>query len=143
VERARLTMMLSKMHEERGAIAEASETLQEIAVETYGSMEKREKAEFLLEQVRLTLAQRDLVRAGILAGKMNKKVLDEPGALRACARARARACRWAAGSSLELGAACGQGGAPRAGRVGWACVPQAARTKTMPPNAPPPPLPAL
>lgn len=53
VERARLTMMLAKMHEERGAIAEASETLQEIAVETYGSMEKREKAEFLLEQVRL------------------------------------------------------------------------------------------
>lgn len=78
-------MMLSKMHEERGAIAEASETLQEIAVETYGSMEKREKAEFLLEQVRLTLAQRDLVRAGILSGKMNKKVLDEPGAcVRAC-----------------------------------------------------------
>ena len=52
VERARLTMTLAKMHEERGAVAEASETLQEIAVETYGSMEKREKAEFLLEQVR-------------------------------------------------------------------------------------------
>jgi 26S proteasome regulatory subunit N5 len=33
-------------------VAEAAEILQEIAVETFGSMEKREKAEFLLEQVR-------------------------------------------------------------------------------------------
>lgn len=57
VERARLTMMLAKMHEARGVVAEASETLQEIAIETYGSMEKREKAEFLLEQVRARSGQ--------------------------------------------------------------------------------------
>eukprot|EP00158_Paraphelidium_tribonemae_P010266 Partr_v1_DN4246_c0_g1_i1_m9739 putative 26S Proteasome non-ATPase regulatory subunit len=79
VERARLTMMLSKIREAEGKVAEASEILQEVAVETFGSMEKREKAEFLLEQVRLVLAQRDFVKAGILAAKMNKKVLDEAG----------------------------------------------------------------
>ena len=33
-------------------VAEAAEILQEVAVETFGSMEKREKADFLLEQVR-------------------------------------------------------------------------------------------
>lgn len=44
--------MLARLREEEGKIAEASETLQEVAIETFGSMEKREKAEFLLEQVR-------------------------------------------------------------------------------------------
>ena len=72
-------MTYSKIKEAEGKTAEASDILQEIAIETFGSMEKREKAEFLLEQVRLTLAQRDFVKAGILAAKMNKKVLDEAG----------------------------------------------------------------
>lgn len=125
-----MTLQLAHMQEAEGKIDEAAATLQEIAVETFGSMEKREKAEFLLEQVcsrqleawvpfsssgverwpdtscverwpapvgglpppppplahhlvplqvRLTLAQRDFVKAGILAGKMNKKALDEVG----------------------------------------------------------------
>jgi hypothetical protein len=42
-------------------------------------MEKREKAEFLLEQVRLCLSQRDFVRMQIIANKVSKKVLDEEG----------------------------------------------------------------
>jgi 26S proteasome regulatory subunit N5 len=79
VERARLTKMLAQIREEEGKVAEASEILQEVAVETYGSMEKREKADFILEQVRLTLAQGDFSRMGILANKITKKVLDEPG----------------------------------------------------------------
>ena len=48
-------------------------------VETFGAMEKREKAEFLLEQVRLCLTQRDFVRMQIIANKVSKKVLDEEG----------------------------------------------------------------
>lgn len=46
----------------------------QVAVETYGSMEKKEKAEIILEQMRLTMRQRDFVRMGILANKINKKV---------------------------------------------------------------------
>jgi hypothetical protein len=42
-------------------------------------MDKAEKADFLLEQVRLTAAERDFVRTGIIANKINKKVLDEEG----------------------------------------------------------------
>ena len=79
VERARLTLMLAKMKEAEGNVAEASEVLQEITIETFGSMEKREKAEFLLEQVRLTGATKDWIKMSILANKMNKKVLDEAG----------------------------------------------------------------
>lgn len=52
VERARLTRTLAGIREAEGKIAEAAEVLQEVAVETFGSMDKREKAEFLLEQVR-------------------------------------------------------------------------------------------
>jgi hypothetical protein len=43
VERARLTHKLAKMKEEEGNITEAANIIQELQVETYGSMEKREK----------------------------------------------------------------------------------------------------
>jgi hypothetical protein len=48
-------------------------------VETFGSMDKREKAEFLLEQVRLCLTQRDFVKMQIISNKVSKRVLDEDG----------------------------------------------------------------
>ena len=79
VERARVTRMLSLIQEGEGKIAEASETLQEVQVETFGSMDKREKTELILEQMRLCMRQRDFVRMGIIANKINKKVLDEAG----------------------------------------------------------------
>ena len=52
VERARLTRTLSQMQEKDGKFKEAAKTLQEVAVETYGTMENKEKVEFILEQVR-------------------------------------------------------------------------------------------
>ncbi|KAJ1907533.1 proteasome regulatory particle subunit, partial [Coemansia sp. S17] len=53
VERARLTRMRVAIYELKGQIKEACETLQEVQVETYGSMDKREKTDFILEQMRL------------------------------------------------------------------------------------------
>lgn len=50
--------------------------LQELQVETYGSMEKREKVEFILEQMRLCLAKKDWVRAGIIAKKIGTKFFE-------------------------------------------------------------------
>jgi len=43
VEQARLTHRYSKMKEEDGDIVAAATTMQELQVETYGSMDKREK----------------------------------------------------------------------------------------------------
>ncbi|EIE86787.1 hypothetical protein RO3G_11498 [Rhizopus delemar RA 99-880] len=43
VERARITRLLSKIREDEGKIAEAADILQELQVETFGSMDKREK----------------------------------------------------------------------------------------------------
>jgi hypothetical protein len=42
-ERARLTHRLAKMKEEEGDLQEAARILQELQVETYGSMERKEK----------------------------------------------------------------------------------------------------
>uniref|UniRef100_A0AAV1UVZ1 PCI domain-containing protein n=1 Tax=Peronospora matthiolae TaxID=2874970 RepID=A0AAV1UVZ1_9STRA len=78
-ERATLTQMLSKMKEAQGEIDQAATILQEVHVETYGAMTKLEKTEFILEQVRLTLAKKDFVRANILAKKILRRTLEEPG----------------------------------------------------------------
>lgn len=73
IERARLTRLLAHMKEAEGKIAEAAELLQEIAVETYGSMSKTEKISFILEQVRLCLDRGDYVRAQIMARKISPR----------------------------------------------------------------------
>ena len=51
--------------------------MQEVHVETYGSLSKKEKVEFILEQLRLTLGKKDYVRSAIVAGKVSKKHLQE------------------------------------------------------------------
>ena len=49
-------------------------------VETIGSMDVQEKANYLLEQVRLVLAKKDFVRTEIIAKKLAVKQFAEPGA---------------------------------------------------------------
>lgn len=78
-ERARLTRTLAIIHESSGDIAKAAEVLQEVHVETYGAISKREKIEFILEQMRLTLLKRDYVRAYIVSNKVKRSMLDEEG----------------------------------------------------------------
>lgn len=51
---------------------------QEIQVETLGKMDKRGRAEFLLEQIRLCLDSNDYIRTQILSRKVSTKVLQEP-----------------------------------------------------------------
>lgn len=77
VERARLTLKLSKIKETDGQIEEAAKIVQELQVETYGSMDKKEKVEFILEQMRLCLATRDFVRTQIISKKISIKFFDD------------------------------------------------------------------
>jgi len=65
------------MHEKKGEIDFAAKVLQEVHVETYGSLSKREKLDFILEQVRVVLLKKDFVRAYIVSQKVNKKLLEE------------------------------------------------------------------
>jgi len=77
VERARLIMRQSKMKEAEGDIAESSKLLQSLQIETFGSMVKREKCEFLLEQMRLCLANLDFIRCGLVRNKITTKAIRE------------------------------------------------------------------
>ena len=74
VERARLTRKLAEMHEAGGKPIEARKIMIETVVETLGGMGKREKTDFILEQVRLCLDTEEYVRAQIMARKINVKV---------------------------------------------------------------------
>ncbi|KAG2533819.1 hypothetical protein PVAP13_9NG011300 [Panicum virgatum] len=76
IERARLIKRLAKIKEEQGKIDEAADLMQEVAVETFGSMAKTEKIAFILEQVRLCLDRQDYVRAQILSRKISTRVFD-------------------------------------------------------------------
>ncbi|GJJ74681.1 26S proteasome regulatory subunit N5 [Entomortierella parvispora] len=77
VERARVTRILAKIKEDEGNITEAADIMQDLQVETFGSMEKREKTEFILEQIRLCLLKRDYVRANIISKKINIRYFKE------------------------------------------------------------------
>lgn len=77
VERARLTLKLAKIREEENNVSEAAKIIQELQVETYGSMEKREKVELILEQMRLCLEIKDFIRTQIISKKINTKFFDE------------------------------------------------------------------
>lgn len=77
VERARLTHRLAKIREGEGNIQEAANIIQELQVETYGSMEKKEKVELILEQMRLCLAKQDYIRTQIISKKINTKFFED------------------------------------------------------------------
>ena len=78
-ESAKLHLMLALILEEGGDIASACDTIQDVHVETYGSLSKKEKAEYILQQIRLNLLRKDFVRTIIQSRKMNRKVIEEPG----------------------------------------------------------------
>jgi 26S proteasome regulatory subunit N5 len=77
VERARLTRTLAKIRENEGKTQEAVDVLQELQVETFGSMEKREKTEFIIEQMRLNLLVKDFTRTQIVSRKINTKYFED------------------------------------------------------------------
>lgn len=79
LERARLTRRLAGIREAEGKIDEASDVLQEIAPETHGTMDRKEKVEFILEQMRLCLTRKDYIRAGVIANKISERSISGEG----------------------------------------------------------------
>ncbi|SPO00211.1 related to RPN5 - subunit of the regulatory particle of the proteasome [Cephalotrichum gorgonifer] len=75
VERARVTRMLSDIKKDQGDIKGATEVLCELQIETFGSMSRREKTEFILAQVGLCIETGDWTQAGILSRKISTKYL--------------------------------------------------------------------
>ncbi|KAI5295547.1 hypothetical protein KEM52_001036 [Ascosphaera acerosa] len=73
VERARVTRMLSDIKKAQGDVQAAAEILCELQVETFGTMARREKTEFILEQVDLCIAREDWTQAAVLSRKINTR----------------------------------------------------------------------
>jgi len=78
IERARLTRRIATIKETAGDVAGAAKIMQTVAVETYGSMDGHEKADFILEQMRLCQAQKDFVRTLIVSEKIDKELIEKP-----------------------------------------------------------------
>lgn len=78
LERARLTRILATIKEEKGDIEGAATIMQETQVETFGGMERKEKFDFILEQVRLCLEKNDFIRGAIIAKKIMPRQLNKP-----------------------------------------------------------------
>lgn len=76
-ESAHLHFILAKIYEEQGNVGLACDTIQDVHVETYGSLSKMQKAEYILEQVRLNLLRKDFIRTAIQSRKMNLKTIEE------------------------------------------------------------------
>jgi 26S proteasome regulatory subunit N5 len=78
VEYARCVLLIVRGKEDDNDITEAAAILQEVQVETYGSMDKREKLEFILYQMRIMLKKQDYVRFFIISKKINENNINEP-----------------------------------------------------------------
>eukprot|EP01016_Furgasonia_blochmanni_P046461 TRINITY_DN669_c0_g2_i12.p1 TRINITY_DN669_c0_g2~~TRINITY_DN669_c0_g2_i12.p1 ORF type:complete len:479 (+),score=184.05 TRINITY_DN669_c0_g2_i12:74-1510(+) len=79
VEYARCCLLLVKNKEDANNIEEAARILQDVQVETYGSMDRREKLEFILYQMKIMIKKNDYVRLFIISKKINRKNLEEKG----------------------------------------------------------------
>jgi 26S proteasome regulatory subunit N5 len=69
--------MIVKNKEDENDIREAASILQEVQVETYGSMDKREKLEFILYQMKIMLKKQDYVRFFIISKKINENNIND------------------------------------------------------------------
>jgi len=78
-ERARLTLRLALLKEKNGDLPTAMSIINELHVETYGTMSRKEKVEFILEQMRLTIANSDFVRAQIISKKITTRYFKQEG----------------------------------------------------------------
>jgi 26S proteasome regulatory subunit N5 len=78
-EYSQVTKSLVEMYEADGKIDEACKIIQEIQIETYGSLKNKEKVDFILYQMKLVLQRQDYIRLLFLSKKINRKMMDEPG----------------------------------------------------------------
>jgi 26S proteasome regulatory subunit N5 len=76
-ERARLTRDVAMIKEADGDINGACDAMLDVYVETYGALSKREKIDFILDQIRLCILKQDWVRVVIVAKKVQRKFLEE------------------------------------------------------------------
>ena len=78
-EYSQVVQQQAEMLEADGKSEEATKMIQEIQIETYGSLQTVEKVDFILYQMKLVLQRRDFVRCQIMSRKISKKAINEKG----------------------------------------------------------------
>jgi 26S proteasome regulatory subunit N5 len=76
IERSRIARMQAQLLEAENKLIEACEVLQDVQIETIGSMEAPEKIDFILYHFRLTLDSKDFIRALIISRKITERSLS-------------------------------------------------------------------
>lgn len=77
VERTLVTRILAKIHEdEEHNLKAAARVMQELQVETFGSLEKRARVDFILEQIRLSIAIEEYSKASLISRKITARTFD-------------------------------------------------------------------
>ena len=70
---------LTEIHIQSGNINEAAKCIQDIQIETFGSLERGYKVEYILFQMKILLMKEDYIRVMIVSNKINKRHLNEEG----------------------------------------------------------------
>ena len=73
-----MTRILAHIKKAQGDLAGATTVLCELQVETFGSMDRREKTDFILEQVDLCIQKGDYTPAVIFSRKISTKYITNP-----------------------------------------------------------------
>lgn len=68
--------MLANIKEKAGDTQEALKLLSELQVQTFGSMERKEKTEFFLEQMRLALLHKDYMSVAITSKNIDIRIFS-------------------------------------------------------------------
>lgn len=78
VERARVTKMLATLLFQSGQVREAMDFMLELPIETFGSMEKLEKVEIIIDQLKLAISNGELSKASIIIKKISTQTFQDP-----------------------------------------------------------------
>jgi 26S proteasome regulatory subunit N5 len=70
---------LTEIELKRGNIDEAAKLIQDIQIETFGSLERAYKVEYILFQMKILLHKGDYIRTQIVSNKINRRHLNDEG----------------------------------------------------------------
>jgi len=75
IERVKLTELKTQQLVKKGDIREASKLMQSVQIETYGTIDKEKRLDFMLEQMKLLLQVSDFIRMAVVRNKIKEKLL--------------------------------------------------------------------
>ena len=79
LQRARIVKKYSLYLEENGRLQEAMELMKTMHIETFVSLDRMERMDFLLLQIRIALECEDYLQAQLLSNKINKNTIQTDG----------------------------------------------------------------